>query len=386
MMLGLLLARAGVRTVVLEKHGDFLRDFRGDTVHPSTLEVIHELGLLDDFLHLPHQKATELRVHIGGREMAVADFRHLPTRCGFIAFMPQWDFLSFLADKASAYPQFELMMNAEVVDLLEDDGRVVGVEARTPDGVIEIRADLVVGADGRGSMVRDRAGLEVRELGAPIDVLWFGLPRSHDDPSETMGRFAAGHILVMIDRGDYWQCGYVIAKDGFDELRLRGIGAFRTKVAASAPFVADRLAALATWDDVRLLTVRVDRLDRWHRPGLLIIGDAAHAMSPVGGVGINLAIQDAVAAANMLSGPLLRGGATPSDLERVQKRRQWPTRATQWAQVAIQNRIISGVLASRQQVSPPLPVRLLDRWPLLRRIPAYLVGVGVRPEHVAAVD
>jgi 2-polyprenyl-6-methoxyphenol hydroxylase-like FAD-dependent oxidoreductase len=384
MMLGLLLARAGVTVLVLEKHADFLRDFRGDTIHPSTLEVMHELGLLDGLLKLPHQEARELVVQIGDVSVPVADFTHLPTRCRFLAFMPQWDFLAFLAGVAARYTGFRLRMRAEVTGLLEEGGRVVGVEATTEAGPIAVRADLVVAADGRHSVVRARAGLPVEELGAPMDVLWFRLSRGRPDRGQTMGRFDTGQIFIMIDRGEHWQCGYVIPKGGFDKLRDSGLPAFRERVARLAPLVADQVGELRTWDDVNLLTVRVDRLTRWYRPGLLCLGDAAHAMSPVGGVGINLAIQDAVAAANILAGPLQTRSVTIEHLRRVQRRREWPTRATQRAQVAIQNRVIASVLAGTQPHTPPLVLRLLGRFPLLRRIPARLVGMGVRPEHVTA--
>lgn len=382
-MLGLLLARAGVDVVVLEKHADFLRDFRGDTIHPSTLEVLHELGLLETFLRRPHQEAARLGGVVGGVEFSFADFSHLPTRCRFIAFMPQWDFLDFLAGEARAYPTFRLLMNAEVVDLIESDGRVCGVRASTPDGPLEVRAGLTVGADGRRSTVRARAGLRVIDVGAPIDVLWLRLPRRPGDPALPLGRFDRGHVLVMIDRGDYWQCGDVIPKGGYDALRARGFDAFRRDLVEVAPLLADRVDTLKGWDDVKLLTVTVDRLERWHRPGLLCIGDAAHAMSPVGGVGINLAIQDAVAAANLLAGPL-RAGAPADDalLRRVQRRRGWPTRLTQRLQVLIQNRVLGRVLGAKGPFKPPWPVRLLQHWPFLRRIPARVIGIGFRPEHV----
>ena len=299
MMLGFLLARAGVEVLVLEKHADFLRDFRGDTIHPSTLEVIHELGLLEAFLRLPHQEATQLTAQIGDTSFPIADFRHLPTRCRFVAFMPQWDFLDFLAEQAARYPTFRLRLQAEATALIEEQGRVAGVRATTPDGPLEVRADLVVGADGRHSVVRERAGLEVRDLGAPMDVLWFRLPREPGDPDQPMGRFGPGQLLAMLNRGGYWQCGYVIPKGSLDRLRQQGLPAFREAVAGLAPFARERVGELRGWDEVKLLTVRVDRLARWYRPGLLCIGDAAHAMSPVGGVGINLAVQDAVAAANI---------------------------------------------------------------------------------------
>jgi 2-polyprenyl-6-methoxyphenol hydroxylase-like FAD-dependent oxidoreductase len=381
-MLGLLLARAGVDVLILEKHPDFLRDFRGDTIHPSTLEVMHELGLLEDLLKLPHQKAPRIKGQIGSLALTMADFTHLPTRCRFIAFMPQWDFLNFLAARGACYPTFRLLMPAEVTGLIEEAGSVVGLRATTPEGPLEVRADLVVGADGRHSVVRPQAGLKVRELGAPMDVLWFRLSRHPSDPEETMGRFDRGRILVMINRGAYWQCGFVIAKGSLERLRERGLQAFRDSVVQIAPFAADRVDELLDWDTVRLLTVRVDRLPRWYRAGLLCIGDAAHAMSPIGGVGINLAIQDAVAAANLLADPLRTGRLGTRHLRLVQERREWPTRVTQRMQILIQNRVISPVLTSTDSITPPRSVRLLARFPCLRRIPARLIGIGLRPEHV----
>jgi 2-polyprenyl-6-methoxyphenol hydroxylase-like FAD-dependent oxidoreductase len=383
MMLGYLLARAGVQVLVLEKHGDFLRDFRGDTVHPSTLEVMRELGLLDDFLKLPHQKVYELNAQIGEMRLTIADFRHLPTRCGFVALMPQWDFLNFVAEKASRYPGFDLMMEAEVTGLIKESGRVVGVSANTSNGTVDVRADLVVGADGRSSIVREKAGLQVEEFGAPMDVLWFRLKRTADDPVATVGRFDTGRIFVMLNRGDYWQCGYVIPKGQFEEMRRQEFETFRAAIVKLAPYAKDSVHELPGWDDVKLLTVRVDRLIDWYRPGLLCIGDAAHAMSPVGGVGINLAIQDAVAAANVLFKPLKEGRLAIDQLRRIQRRREFPTRVTQWLQVAVQRRIIAPVLSQTAPLKPPLAVRLLGRFPWLRRIPAHIVGLGIRPEHVS---
>jgi 2-polyprenyl-6-methoxyphenol hydroxylase-like FAD-dependent oxidoreductase len=383
MMLGFLLARAGVDVWVLEKHADFLRDFRGDTIHPSTLEVMHELGLLDDFLQRPHQEVPQLTGQIGDVSLTLADFSHLPTRCKFIALMPQWDFLNFLVQQAQRYPTFHLRMEAEVTGLLEREGQVVGVEATTPSGPLQIEAELTVGADGRNSTVRQRAGLEVEDLGAPIDVLWMQLSKVAGDRNQTLGRIVAGRIFVMIDRGDYWQCAYVIRKGGIEEVRKKGLAAFRSDIVALAPDLKGRVEELRDWNDIKLLTVRVDRLKTWYRPGVLCIGDAAHAMSPVGGVGINLAIQDAVAAGNILAGPLGGGTLTSGDLKAVQKRREFPTRLVQRAQVFIQTRVMGSVLANTGQPIPlPRVLKLVRRWPWLRRIPAYLVGVGVRPEHV----
>ena len=388
MMLGFLLARAGVDVVVLEKHRDFLRDFRGDTIHPSTLEVMHELGLLDEFLRLPHQEVRQLQGVIGDTSIRIADFSHLPTRCRFIALMPQWDFLNFLAEKARRYPSFHLRMQAEATELIEDGGRVSGLRATTPAGTLVVQAGLVVGADGRHSTVRRCAGLEVEDIGAPIDVLWMRLPRRPSDGTAPLGRFGAGKIFIMLDRGDYWQCAYVIPKGGFDEIKAKGLDAFRAAVAEIAPQFGDRVRELGSWDDIKLLTVKIDRLRRWHRPGLLCIGDAAHAMSPVGGVGINLAVQDAVAAANILAAPLRAGTLRERDLAAVERRRRFPTRATQRMQVFMQNNLLRAVLASQAAPSPPWPLRLIGRHPMLQRIPARLVGMGFRPEHVRlpAVD
>ena len=364
MMLGLLLARAGVKTLVLEKHADFLRDFRGDTLHPSTLEVMAELGLLDELLRLPHDRVPEISAQFGDASLVVADFRRLPVRCGFIAMMPQWEFLNFLASHAARYPKFSLRMSAEVTGLIEG-GVKVGSE--------EIRADLVVGADGRHSTVRRLAGLEVETLGAPIDVLWFRLRRKETDPPGSMGRFDAGAIFVLINRREYWQCGYVIPKGGLDAVRSAGLPAFRATLERLVPWAADRSAEIASWEQVKLLTVQIDRLRRWWRPGLLCIGDAAHAMSPVGGVGINLAIQDAVAASNILSA----GGS----LQEIQKRREWPVRVTQRLQILMQDRVITPLLSGRKALQPPLFLRLAHRFPALRRLPGRLIGMGVRPER-----
>jgi 2-polyprenyl-6-methoxyphenol hydroxylase-like FAD-dependent oxidoreductase len=385
-MLGFLLARAGVDTVVLEKHGDFLRDFRGDIIHPSTLELIGELGLLDEFLKLPHEKATTIGAYFGDREYAFADFTHLPTRCKFVALMPQWDFLNFLAEHGKKFPSFHLHMQAEAVDLIAEGGRIAGVHARTPDGAMEVRADLTVACDGRHSTVRARAGLKAEDLGAPMDVLWFRLPRRAGDPDETMGRFTPGGIAVLINRGQYWQCAFVIPKGGMEETRRAGLPAFRQRVAQRVPMLADRVDELREWEDIKLLTVAVDRLERWHRRGLLCIGDAAHAMSPIGGVGINLAVQDAVAAANILWQPLAIATLREDDLDRVQKRRMFPTRVTQGLQLIVQNRVIGHVLGERQALQAPLLLRLASRWALLRRLPARFVGMGVRPEHVHSPD
>ncbi len=492
MVLAYLLARSGVEVLVLEKHADFLRDFRGDTIHPSTLEVMFELGLLEEFLKLPHTELREIAAQIGDVQFTLGDFTHLPTHCKFVALMPQWDFLNFMADRAKRYAEFNLRMQAEVTDLILDGDRVTGVRAKTLLGPLEVRAELVIGADGRQSVVRETAGLQVQNLGSPIDVLWMRISRKPSDPVQTLGHVDSGRILVQIQRGDYWQCAFVIPKGGIDALRERGLPAFREEIARLSPYLRDRVDELKTWDDIKLLTVTVDRLKQWYRPGLLCIGDAAHAMSPIGGVGINLAIQDAVAAANILAPAFLRGSepgiipvmdalspelsteggtlpaamamgmtlasagvpigvshgpvlppvasqsldggnhldsrclrrsgqpvgnsggesaggsaggipadenspaesrpepaystVTVDDLAAVQRRREFPTRAMQRLQVLIQNRVISHVLASKQQLGLPWPIKLLIRFPILRRIPAYVVGIGFRPEHVHTKD
>ena len=382
MMLGLLLARAGIDVVVLEKHADFLRDFRGDTVHPSTMQVMHELGLLDAFLALPHSEVRTLGVQIGAEFFEFADFSHLPTRCKFVAFMPQWNFLDFLAAEAKRCPTFRLLMQTEAAGLIREDDRMVGVSALGPDGALQIRAELVIGADGRHSTLRDAAGFEVVDRGAPMDVLWLRVSKHTIDPGQTLGRVDAGRIFIMLDRNDYWQCAFVIPKGGIDEVHAHGLEAFRADIVQLAPFLQDRVHELATWDDVKLLTVAVNRLDTWYRPGLLFIGDAAHAMSPVGGVGINLAIQDAVATANILVPRMRQGAATLDDLRTLQRRRELPTRLTQRTQVLIQNRVISNVLRGTMTPKPPLAVRILGRYALLRRLPARAVGMGFRPEHI----
>src|SRR5215831_3874814 len=382
MMLGLLLARAGVHVLVLEKHSDFLRDFRGDTIHPSTLELIHELGTLDDLLRRPHQQLRELGGQIGNEFVMIADFSHLATHCKFIALMPQWNFLDFLAEHADRYPTFQLKMEAEVVDLLEENDRIVGVRAKTLDGPLDIHADLVVGADGRHSIVREKAGLEVDQLGAPMDVLWFRVSRRSEDGQQTLGRIVKGKMMVMLNRHDYWQCAYLIRKGEFDGIKGKGLEAFRTDVVSVVPFLRDRITELESWDQIKLLTVKVDRLRKWYRPGLLCIGDAAHAMSPIGGVGINLAIQDAAAAANILARPLARGSLSIADLRRVQSRRELPTQMTQRVQVFIQDRLIRRILGTNEEIPVPWPMKLLKHWPFLRRIPARMVGIGFRSEHV----
>jgi 2-polyprenyl-6-methoxyphenol hydroxylase-like FAD-dependent oxidoreductase len=384
MMLGWLLARAGVDVVVLEKHADFNRDFRGDTVHPATMELMWELGVLDEFLQRPHQEFSEISAQVDDFRVTVVDASHLPVHKKALAIMPQWDFLNFVAEQARQYPHFKLQMQAEVTGLLRESERVAGVRAKTPQGEIEVRAALTVGCDGRHSVVRQAAGLEVIDRGAPIDVLWMKLSRRGNDPEDALGHYRQGRILVTLNRGDYWQCAYVIPKGQAQQLKQRGLEALRHDVAFVAPFLRDRTSELQDWDkQVSLLTVAVDYLPKWWQPGLLCIGDAAHAMSPVGGVGINLAIQDAVATANLLWKPLRDGKVTADDLKRVQQRREFPTRVTQQAQVFIHRKVLDPALQRQAPLKKlPLPLKLLDSFPLLRRIPARLVGMGARPEHV----
>ena len=381
-MLGYLLARAGIGVTVLEKHADFFRDFRGDTIHPSTLRVLDELGLLGQFLALPHSEIRALSGNVGGETIPFVDVRYVPGPCKFVAFMPQWDFLNFLSDRARTFAPFDLRMRTEATDLTFDSGRCTGVVAQAPSGSATIAADLVVACDGRHSVLRERAGLPIREIGAPIDVLWMRLSKDRAGPEQTFGNVVAGGILVAIDRGDYFQCAFVIRKGGFEALQARGLDAFHAAIAETAPFLRDRVGEIRSWDDVKLLTVRIDRLERWYRDGLLCIGDAAHAMSPVGGVGINLAIQDAVATANILTEPLRRNAVEERHLRAVQRRREFPTRVTQWMQATIQQQVLSRVLDARQPIRVPFLLQMFRYVPLLRAIPAYIVGVGVRPENV----
>ena len=384
MMAGLLLARAGVDVIVLEKHRDFLRDFRGDTIHPSTLELMAELGLLERFLGQPHTEVREISVEIGKESFTVGDFTHVPTRCKFMALMPQWDFLAFLLKEAERYPNFRLMMQAEVTDLLARKDRIAGVLVETPDEVFQINAGLVIGADGRHSTVRMRSNLKVREFGAPFDVLWMRLPYQKGDPEQPVARFQGGDFFIMLYRGDYWQCALVVPKGAYKAMKAEGLTGFRARLRTVAGFARDRVGTIQSFDDVKLLDVRVDRMEEWARKGLLCIGDAAHAMSPVGGVGINLAIQDAVATANILAPVFRKRAPKLSDIRKIQHRREWPTKVVQWFQVQVQNRVLLPHMRARQTPKPPLVLRLLNRWPRLRRIPARLVGVGVRPEHVRA--
>jgi 2-polyprenyl-6-methoxyphenol hydroxylase-like FAD-dependent oxidoreductase len=386
MMLGLLLARAGVEVIVLEKHGDFLRDFRGDTIHPSTLELLHELGMLDEFLRLPHQELRRVKIKFDDEEIAGPDFSHLPTRCKFIAMMPQWDFLDFLTTRAKRYPSFRLLMNAEATGLIEEGGRVVGVRAKSEQGELNAYADLVVAADGRSSIVRERAGMEVEDFGVPIDVLWFRVTKTVDDTEPALGRIRNGKMLVTIDRGDYYQCGSIIRKGAFEEIRRRGLEVFREEIVSVAPFLRDAVGEIDDWGKVKLLTVQVNRLRQWYRPGLLFIGDAAHAMSPAGGVGINLAIQDAVAAANLLAEKLRQRDCGIDDLRRVQQRREWPARMTQGIQVFIHRQMFGSRSDPERALSIPWPARAI-LWlltPVLRRVAARVIGIGFRAEHIQA--
>jgi len=384
MMAGLLFARAGVRTLVLEKHGDFLRDFRGDTVHASTMEVLDELGLLELLLERPHNRLNHARLRIAGREWTIGDLSHLRAPAPFIAMMPQWDFLDFLRDEAELYPGFSLEMARPVEGFIEESGRIAGVRLTDGDTV---RARLVIAADGRASLVRKLGLLPVETLGAPMDVFWFRLPKVDDGGDALRGSAEAGRIVVLIDRGDYWQVAMVIPKGGADAIRARGIAAVREVVHQAWPGLDLSADSIGSFDDVHLLSVALDRLTRWHRPGLLAIGDAAHAMSPIGGIGINLAIQDAVAAANILAGPLAQGREVDSLLAKVQTRRLFPTRVIQGAQKLAQDRVIGRLLAARRPLAKaPLVVRLLDRFPLLRRIPGRFIGLGVRREHVRSPD
>ena len=382
-MLGLLLARAGVEVLVLEKHADFLRDFRGDTLHPSTLRLFDELGLAEQLLRLPHQQAPVVAVTTDAGDFTLADFRRLPGPYKFIAFMPQWDFLDFVVDQARRLPTFRLRTRAEALRVVEEAGRVVGLTYRDQDGSVrQVRARLTVAADGRDSGLRRSSGLRPKVFGAPMDVLWFRLPRRSTDPTQTFGRLSDGHLLVLIDRGGYWQIAYVIPKGAAGELQRLGLVRLRASVAELVPFLADRVQELRGWDDVRTLRVQVDRLRRWFKPGLLCIGDAAHAMSPIGGVGINLAVHDAVATANLLTRPLRDRTLSTRHLARVQLRRILPTVVIQLGQRAIQERVLSPLLAGRLPATPPLVLRALRRYPILQAIPARLIGVGVLPEHV----
>jgi 2-polyprenyl-6-methoxyphenol hydroxylase-like FAD-dependent oxidoreductase len=381
-MLGLLLARQGVDVLVLEKHADFLRDFRGDTIHPSTMEIMDELGLADPLLNLPHTKTSRLRFRTPRGSATLADFGHLKTRFPYLAFMPQWDFLDFVTDEARRYPNFELEMNAEVRELVEEGGLVRGVRYETPDGTREARALLTVAADGRDSRLREQAGLRVVGTAPPIDVLWFRISRRKGDPEEPTGYIGGGRFVVLINRGDYWQVGYVLPKGADRRIRAAGLESFRRSVGEAVPEVADRTDEIQDWDQVKLLSVQVNRLRRWFRPGLLCIGDAAHAMSPVGGVGINLAIQDAVAAANVLAEPLRAGRVELRHLRAVQRRRELPIRILQGLQSLAHRRIVAPAVGGGGLPSPPPPVRALLGLRIVRNLPARIIGFGIWPVHV----
>ena len=381
MMLGYLLGRSGIRTVVLERHADFFRDFRGDTVHPSTMQVMLELGLLDDFLKIPHQQLTQMQGMFGSTPVQIADLSRLNTACPFIALMPQWDFLNFLDTKGARFPGLQVLKSTEATELVRDGARITGVVAATPQGPLHISADLTVACDGRHSILREQAGLKIEDIGAPIDVLWFRVGKRKTDSDGIFARLHRGQMMVTIDRDDYWQCAYVIAKGKIDDIKAREIDAFRENVVSLVPILRDHIDDVKSWDDVKLLTVRIDRLTQWALPGLLCIGDAAHAMSPVGGVGVNLAVQDAVAAANILFDKFGAGGPSIEDLEGVQKRRLFPTRMTQTMQTVVQDRIINRAL-SGEDLKPPLAVRVINALPWLQGLTARLLGIGVRPEHV----
>ena len=383
MMLGFLLARAGIEVIVFEKHADFFRDFRGDTIHPSTFQLIDELGLLDEFLKVPHQEVKQLEVVFNGISIQLADFTHLNVAKPVLGLMPQWDFLKFLQTHAAKYPSFKLLLEAEVTDIIKDKDRVSGVTANTKDGTLNINADIVVATDRRSSILRKKAGLKVIASGVPIDVLWFRVSRQQDDPAQTFGRFDHGRIMVLLNRDEYWQCAYLIDKGMYPQMQQKGLEAFHRELSEVSPFLVNRMTELKSWDDIKLLSVDIDHLEKWYTDGLLCIGDAAHAMSPIGGVGINLAVQDAVATANSLYEPLSRNQPITTDTLRiVQNRRTFPTRVIQRVQIFIQNGIMNRRSLAAKQEKPPIPFRLIKAIPVLSRIPAWLIGIGVRPEHV----
>jgi 2-polyprenyl-6-methoxyphenol hydroxylase-like FAD-dependent oxidoreductase len=381
MMLGYLLGRAGIKTVVLEKHADFFRDFRGDTVHPSTMAVMQELGLLSDFLKVPHDEVSKLNALFGTTSLRLADLSRLDTPCPFIAFMPQWDFLNFIDSQGKRFSTLEVRKKAEAVELMKDSESVIGVVAQTEQGPLHIVADLTVACDGRHSLMREQAGMVVEDIGAPMDVLWFRAGKPAGTGESVFARIQSGQMMVMLDRGDYWQCAYVIGKDKFEAVKAQGLDAFHANIARLAPVLKDSMADIKSWDDVKLLSVKIDRLAQWAKPGFLCIGDAAHAMSPVGGVGVNLAIQDAVAAANLLFDKFGESGPSLEDLGRVQARREFPVRATQAIQVFVQNRLINRVITDKQ-FAPPFVMRLVGNSPWLQGLTARAIGIGVRPEHV----
>ena len=383
MMLGFLLARAGIEVIVFEKHADFFRDFRGDTIHPSTFQLIYELGLLDEFLKVPHQEVKQLEVVFNCISIQLADFTHLNVAKPVLGLMPQWDFLKFLQTHAAKYPSFKLILEAEVTDIIKQNGRVTGITANTKDGPLQVFGDIVVATDGRSSILRKKAGLKVIPSGVPIDVLWFRVSRQPDDPAQTFGRFDHGRIMVLLNRDEYWQCAYLIDKGIYPQMQQKGLEAFHRELSEVSPFLANRMTELKSWDDIKLLSVDIDHLETWYTDGLLCIGDAAHAMSPIGGVGINLAVQDAVATANILFDPLSRNKIVTTDiLRKVQNRRTFPTRVIQRVQIFIQNGIMNRRSLAAKHEKPPLPFRLIKAFPILSRIPAWLIGIGVRPEHV----
>ncbi len=388
LMAGFLFARAGVETVVLEKHADFLRDFRGDTIHPSTTEVLFELGLLDAFLEMEPSRLESLGGEFGSERLTLVDFSALPTKCRFIAMIPQWDFLNILSEEASKLATFSLRMKTEATDLIKENDRVVGVEAQSPDGPIEIRANLVIAADGRSSRMRECAKLAIQDIGAPIDVLWFRIPiREGAESGDTLFHGGPGHVVITINRTTYWQCAFVIPKGTAEEVKRGELADFKKTVIETAPILEEGIDELSSFDDVKVLQVRIDRLEKWSRPGLLMIGDSAHAMSPVGGVGINLAIQDAVASANLLSGKLAAGESVDDDLDLVRKRRLWATKVTQWFQVRAQNGVVEPILSEKSgEVRPPFAMRLISRIPFLQRRLGTLIGLGVQPEHVESPE
>jgi 2-polyprenyl-6-methoxyphenol hydroxylase-like FAD-dependent oxidoreductase len=381
-MLGYLLSRSGINVVVLEKWPDFFRDFRGDTIHPSTMEIMRELDLLSEFLKLPHNETRQVAARIAGENLVIADFTKIKSATPFLGFMPQWDFLNFISSQAAKSKNFHLLMETEALDVIEENSRIVGINAKDKNQEFQILADLVVAADGRHSTIRQAAGMKPEELGAPIDVLWFRLPRKENHQAQSLGYIGHKHMMVLIDRDSYWQCAFIIPKDGFDRVKSAGLEALRTSIARTAPILTESVNELTSWDQVKFLSVAVDRLEQWHKPGLLCIGDAAHAMSPVGGVGINLAVADAVAAANILIPAFKRkGGITADDLAAIQKRRLLPAKIIQRVQLYIHKHVLEPALET-ESISIPWQIKLLQKFPYLQRLPAYLIGIGIRAEHV----
>ena len=384
-MLGYLLARSGIDVVILEKWPDFFRDFRGDTIHPSTMENLHELGILEKFLKLPHAKTRQIETSINGESFVIADFTHLPVHEPYLAFIPQWDFLNFITEEARQYPHFHLRMETEATDIIERNGKIVGIHAKDSGGDFKIEAELTIAADGRHGVLRPKSGLESEDLGAPIDVLWFRIYRVKSDPKDSLGRIERGLMMPMINRIDYWQCGFIIAKGEFVHIKERGLEAFQQNILRLAPFIGERVKEISDWEKVKLLSVSVEHLTKWYRDGFLAIGDAAHTMSPIGGVGINFAIQDAVATANILVPAFLHRGVTLQDLEAVQKRREFPARMTQRAQIFIHNKVMLNILTDTGDRTPlrlPFILKLFQWFPFVRRVPARIIGIGIRPEHI----